>query len=77
MLASLEAKIIAGAAALALIGGAIWLVYHKGESAGSSSVRVEVQRKTIETLDAARLSREKTDAEVHSTPYRDRVDGLR
>lgn len=53
------------------------IVYHKGEKAGSSEVKVDVQREVIKTQDAARISKEKTDEEVHRTPYNDRVNGLR
>lgn len=69
---------LAGAAlAVALIGGAAFYLFKKGESSGSAAITVAVQQKTIQTLDAARISKERTDEEVHRTPYDDRADGLR
>jgi len=73
----IQAYIIGGLLAVALIGGGIAYIYNKGESAGSSAVTGAVQSKTIETLDAARNAKEKADEEVRRTPYGDRVDGLR
>jgi hypothetical protein len=64
-------------ALIAATGGAGWLVYRKGETAGGAGVATEVQSETIRTLDAARISKERTDEEVHRTPYDDRADGLR
>jgi hypothetical protein len=71
--------VIAAAAGLlvAATAAGLWLVYRKGEASGSSAVTTAVQTRTIQTIDAARISKEKTDAEVHSTPYDDRADGLR
>jgi hypothetical protein len=63
-------------AAVLTAGGIAW-VFHKGESAGAGKVTTAVQEKTIQALDAARISKEKTDAEVHGTPYGERADGLR
>jgi hypothetical protein len=68
---------IAIAAALLIAGGAAWTIYGKGESAGSAKVTTAVQGKTIQTLDAARISKERTDEEVRRTPYDDRADSLR
>lgn len=62
---------------IAATGAVVWFIYHKGETAGGAKVTTEVQRETIKTLDAARISKEKTDEEVHRTPYDDRADGLR
>lgn len=66
--------------AMALVAGtgaAVWLVYRKGETAGAADITNRVQSETIRTLDAARISKERTDEEVHRTPYDDRADGLR
>jgi hypothetical protein len=68
---------IAAAALVAATAAGLWLVYHTGETAGSSAVTTAVQTETIKTLDAARISKERTDEEVHRTPYDDRADGLR
>lgn len=68
--------VAAGALSLALIVGAA-VVYRAGKDTGKAAVRDAVQTQTIKTLDAARISKEKTDAEVVRTPYDDRVDGLR
>jgi hypothetical protein len=71
--------LIAMAAALlvaATVAG-LGLVYRKGETSGAADVTTRVQSETIRTLDAARISRERTDEEVHRTPYDDRADGLR
>lgn len=75
-MARIEVYIIAGLFAAVLIGGAIAYIYDKGETAGSSAVKTEVQSKTIETLDAAREAKEKADADVRATPYKEKVDGL-
>lgn len=72
-----QTYIIGGLFAVTLIGGGIAYIYNKGETAGTSAVKTEVQSKTIETLDAARNAKEKADEEVRRTPYGDRVDGLR
>jgi hypothetical protein len=68
---------IAAAALIAATAAGIGLVYRKGEATGAAGIAVEVQSGTIRTLDAARISKERTDEEVHRTPYDDRVDGLR
>jgi hypothetical protein len=69
-----------GAAVLALIVGGILYhrsIYDAGKHDGKAEIVNDVQRKTIETLDAARISKERTDEEVYRTPFDDRVDGLR
>ncbi|WP_428668013.1 hypothetical protein [Reyranella sp.] len=76
-LGTIQAKIIAGLLAVALVGGAIVYIYGKGERAGSSEIKARVATETVKTLDAARISKERTDEEVHRTPYDDRADGLR
>jgi hypothetical protein len=68
---------IAGALLVAATVGGLWLVYRKGETAGAADVTTRVQSETIRTLDAARISKERTDEEVLRTPYDDRADGLR
>ena len=68
---------IAAAALVAATAAGLWLVYRKGETAGAAAIAIQVQSETLRTLDAARISREKTDEEVHRTPYDDRADGLR
>lgn len=55
----------------------LWLVYRTGETAGAADAATRVQSETIRTLDAARISRERTDEEVQRTPYDDRADRLR
>jgi hypothetical protein len=64
-------------ALIAATGTAVSLVYRKGETAGAARVTTKVQSETIRTLDAARISKERTDEEVRRTPYDDRADGLR
>jgi hypothetical protein len=68
---------IAAGLLIAATGAAVWFIYHKGETAGAALVTTKVQGETIRTLDAARISKEKTDEEVRRTPYDDRADGLR
>ena len=68
------------AAVLGLVAGGILYhrsIYDAGKQEGRAEIVNDVQRKTIETLDAARISKERTDEEVHRTPYDDRADGLR
>lgn len=68
------------AAVLILIGGTLLIVrniYSKGEKAGEAGVNSAVQTETIRKVDDARKAKEKADEEVRSTPYDDRVDGLR
>jgi len=76
-LASIEAKIIGGLLVVALIGGVFLWIYDKGESAGSADVKAKVATETVKTIDAARITKEKADAETHSVPYGERADGLR
>lgn len=76
-LATIEAKIIGGLLIAAIVGGVIYWTYDEGRDAGASAITGAVQTKTIETLDAARTSKEKADEEVRRTPYDGRVDGLR
>jgi hypothetical protein len=68
---------VAAGLLIAATAGGICFLYRKGEQAGSAIVNTRVQSETIRTLDAARISKEKTDEEVHRTPYDDRADGLR
>ncbi|WP_428659481.1 hypothetical protein [Reyranella sp.] len=79
MLGLSKPALIAVAAGLlvAVTAAGVWLVYRKGETAGAADITTRVQSETIRTLDAARVSREKTDEEVQRTPYDDRADGLR
>jgi len=67
----------AAAALVAATASGFWLVYREGETAGAATITTQVQSETIRTLDAARISKEKTDEDVQRTPYDDRVDGLR
>jgi hypothetical protein len=76
-LSRIQLILIGTALAVVPIGIAFLTVFGKGERAGAAAVTTAVQQKTIETLDAARISRERTDEEVHRTPYDDRTDGLR
>lgn len=62
---------------IAAIATGLWLVYRKGETAGVADITSRVQSGAIRALDAARISRERTDEEVQRTPYDDRADGLR
>ncbi len=76
----LSKPVILGIAAAALVAATavgLWIVYGKGEAAGAAKVTTAVQRETVKTLDAARISKETTDEEVHRTPYDDRADGVR
>ena len=56
---------------------AVYIIYNKGEKAGAAGVTNAVQADTIKKREDARISKEKTDAEVLSIPYNERVDGLR
>lgn len=76
-MARIEVYIIAGLLGATLIGGGIAYVYNKGETAGTSAVKTEVQSKTIETITKAQEAKEKADRDVRATPYSERVDGLK
>lgn len=76
-LSQIQLAIVGGLLAVVLTAGGIAYVFHKGESAGSITVTNAVQQKTRETLDRARITKEKADEDVRRTPYSDRVDGLR
>jgi hypothetical protein len=76
-LSQIQLIIIGGLAAVVLTAGGIAYIYGKGADAGSSAVNTAVQKKTVETLDAARKAKEQADQDVRSKPYGDRVDGLR
>lgn len=52
-------------------------IYSKGENAGAGEVKGAVQTETIKRTEKARETKEKADEEVRTTPYPDRVDGLR
>lgn len=58
-----------------------WCAYdrtiEKGEKAGAAAVTDAVQTKTINDVEKARQAKEKADDAVRTTPYPDRVDGLR
>jgi hypothetical protein len=76
----LSRPVLIASAVAALIGctaGGIWLVYRSGETAGAADGTTKLQSETIRSLDAARISKEKTDEEVRRTPYGDRADSLR
>lgn len=68
-----------GAAVLALVVGGI--AYHRhvqnqARQDGRNEVINDVQSTTIRTIEDARQNKEKTDAEIRSTPYDRRVDEL-
>jgi hypothetical protein len=75
-LSSIQLAIIGGLLAAVLTAGGIAYVFDKGETAGAGAVIGAVQSKTIETLDSARVAKERADADVRATPYNDRVGGL-
>lgn len=52
-------------------------IYKKGETAGAGAVTGAVQKKTIETIDSGRKDKEAADEKTLTTPFNDRVDGLR
>lgn len=72
------------AGGLALAAGALalgtWLILHgeydKGAAAGGARVTTAVQGEAIKRTHEAVQRKEKADAEVSRTPYRDLVDGL-
>lgn len=74
-------KIVAGTVLFVLIVGVVaWYirdVREDGKKAGAAGVTNAVQSKTIETQEKSRVEREKTDADVRTKPYSDRVDELR
>lgn len=76
-LSQIQLIIIGGLLAAVITVGGIAYIYSKGETAGSSKVTTSVQQETIKTLDAARQRKDNADAEVRSTPYEGRVDGLK
>ena len=66
--------------AFLLMGGVAWVLrdqFAEGKKAGAAAVTNAVQHETIKAHDGARRDREEADEKVHSTPYDDRVDGLR
>lgn len=73
----IQVYIFGGLLIAALVSGAIYWTYDEGRDAGSSAVKTEVQSKTIETINSAREAKERADAEVRATPYKEKVDGLR
>ena len=62
---------------VACVGGAILYVFNKGVKFGTAEITTEVQKKTIETLDAARKAKEQADQDTRAKPYGERVDGLK
>lgn len=76
-LTQIQTIIIVIGLSVVLVGGAALYTYKKGESAGSSSVTSAVEKKTIQTLDKARQTKEQADKDVLATPYDTRVDGLK
>jgi len=62
---------------LILAAGAGWWIYERGAAAGSAAITSAMQSKSIETMDAARIQKERADEEIRRTPYGDRADGLR
>lgn len=76
-LSQIQMIIIGAALAVVLTAGGIAYIYNKGGAAKEAEIRSTIATETVKTLDAARISKEKTDAEVHSTPYGERVDGVR
>lgn len=73
----IQLLIIGGLLAAVLVVSGIAYIFKKGESEGSATVTKAVQEKTVETLDKARETKEKADADVRATPFSERVDGLR
>lgn len=62
-----------------IVGVTAWYirdVREDGKKAGAAEITNAVQSKTIETQEKSRVEREKTDADVRSVPYRDRLDEL-
>lgn len=76
-LSQIHLVIIGGLLAVVLAGGAILYVYGEGKDAGSAAVTSAVQTETIKAGAAARIQKERADAETRSVPYGERVDGLR
>ncbi len=84
MLAFLSTPLAQAAAitlvAALLMGGTAWLLrdeFAEGKKAGAADVTTTMQHETIKAQDGARRDREEADEKVNSTPYDDRVDGLR
>ncbi len=66
--------------AVALIAGTAWVLrdqFSQGKKAGAAAVTTTVQQETIRAQEKARREKEQIDEKVRSTPYDDRVDGLR
>ena len=66
--------------AVALMAGTAWLLrdqFSEGKKAGAAAVTTTVQQETIKAQENARREKEQIDEKVRSTPYDDRVDGLR
>jgi hypothetical protein len=51
--------------------------FSEGNKAGAAAVTTTVQQETIKAQENARREKEQIDEKVRSTPYDDRVDGLR
>lgn len=67
-------------AVLILIAGTAWTLrnqFSEGKKAGAAAVTTTVQLETIKAQENARREKEQIDEKVRSTPYDDRVDGLR
>lgn len=69
---------IAGVLALVLaVAGGVWLIYHKGEVAGSAAVTTKVQETTIKTIDKARTEKDKAESVIRAKPIDEVIDGLK
>ena len=66
-------------AVLAIAAGVWWVLtgeYDKGAAAGKAAVTTAVRGETIKRTQDAVQRKDKADAEVSKTPYRDLVDQL-
>lgn len=70
----IQVWIIGGLLAASLIGGAFYWTFSKGHGLGSAEVVKEVQSKTIETMDKARIEKGTTNEEIRRTPLDELID---
>ncbi len=68
-LSRIQLIIACAALAFVLTVGGLAYVFKRGEAAGSSAITSAVQQKTIQALDPARISKERTDEEGRRTPF--------
>lgn len=76
-LATMQAKIIAGLLAVALIWGGIAYIRSDAKKDGANEIKAKVATETIRTMDKARQEKEQSNEAVRSKSIDAVIDGLR